>query len=524
MHWKIIISIVILLSAYYLPQFLLRGFVKEQIDSKIERLKKAGIDIQYKNFEFNPFLRQLRLNDIHFNINEGNDSSKYGSIRSVELTGFRIRKLLDERKLIAREFAIYQPIFYTRSQHEIEKEIRSAPVERLLEEVYFRSIGLFDAQWIRQDSSGHIYMNMKTDRITSKNVSLTHLNTDKIHLDFSSIVLSKYSMDLPDDAYKLNINRAIYYYRNELLTCDSITLSPTLDKRSFASLFSQQKDRISAQWKNIQIDAFKIDVSKPLKLTGRKLSLAMELHSYRDKRYPFLKQTRTPLPAELLDSMQLKFAFDTILLTNSFAEYEELTVENRPPGLVYFNIDTCIATAVNNLSSRKSITVKVIARFMDSGHLNLICTIPSHTKGMYNLYGKVRNIPMQNFNSILTSTALLGFERGTLKSLDFSINYTDSAASGQMKMNIDTLDIEVFKAKNIHRKAIIKTFILKKIITDKVPDSRLISGPLHFIRDPRRSIFHYWWRSLLSGIRETMGIDKYKIDKKQMSKELNKRR
>jgi hypothetical protein len=499
-----------------LPQLLVRGIIRRNLDAKIERLKLAGITVTYDNFVFNPYIRQFKIYDVHFSISEKNDSSKYGTIQTLEITGLRIRKLLKEKKFIARDLSLYHPVFYTRSQHNIEKEVRSPPVEQFLREVYFRSVTLHDAQWVRMDSSFHVFMQMHTDRIQSHNVLITNLNTDKIHLDFTSIVLARYTMNLPDDACKLTLNRAIYFNRNQLLTCDSINLIPTLDKRAFAAFFGQQKDRIAAQWKNIRIDDFSIDVSKPLKLLGRKLSFSFTLQSYRDKSYPFSKTSRSPLPAELLDSMNVKFSFDTLLITDSYAEYEELSFDSRPPGQIYFNIDTVFTRNVNNLRYRKTISLDIIGKFMNSGSMKLKCTIPTMTNGSYALSGKIEKIPLTKFNAILNSAALLGFERGTLDSLTFAMSYTDSVSGGWMKMSIDTLDINVFKAKNIHRKALLKTFILDKIIAKKVPDSRFISGTLHFDRDPRRSIFHYWWRTLFSGIRETMGLDKFRAAKEEL--------
>jgi hypothetical protein len=106
---------------------------------------------------------------------------------------------------------------------------------------------------------------------------------------------------------------------------------------------------------------------------------------------------------------------------------------------------------------------------------------------------------------------------GTLNKLTFNFDYTDHKATGTVLVNYEDLKVNTLTKEKEPEKNEVKTFVVNTILKNnktKNTDKEKRMGVIDFERDRRRAIFHYWWRSVLTGIKSSMVEAPAKKEKK----------
>ena len=149
---------------------------------------------------------------------------------------------------------------------------------------------------------------------------------------------------------------------------------------------------------------------------------------------------------------------------------------------------------------------------MGTGSLHVNFDVPRADTARYSLNGDLSDFDLNKMNSILKSGTLMEFTAGRVRRLDFAFNYDNNSSAGKLKLDLDTFGLVVYKKKSPDKRSMLKTMILSDVLDDKIGDTRNIEGVIGYTRDKRRSVFHFWWQSLLSGFRQAMGIDQKSLD------------
>src|SRR5690606_3704709 len=88
---------------------------------------------------------------------------------------------------------------------------------------------------------------------------------------------------------------------------------------------------------------------------------------------------------------------------------------------------------------------------------------------------------------------------------------------GEIALNYEGLKLLTFKdeektdgdgaEKDNFKTFIMNTFVFKKNMTEDMPEEKR-TGTISFVRDETRSIFNFWTKSLVSGIKSAYNLDK----------------
>jgi hypothetical protein len=108
--------------------------------------------------------------------------------------------------------------------------------------------------------------------------------------------------------------------------------------------------------------------------------------------------------------------------------------------------------------------------------------------------------------NMLRNVAFVEVEDGLVESLSADLELTSSASSGQVQLLYRDLKISFLNKDNPDKKGlkqwagdfIANTFVLKSNNLGDKPRIGVITYP----RDKEKSIFAYWWKSLLEGIKQ----------------------
>jgi hypothetical protein len=189
--------------------------------------------------------------------------------------------------------------------------------------------------------------------------------------------------------------------------------------------------------------------------------------------------------------------------------YEEFPEKGYHTGKVTFEK---LNATVDHLSNRdyypdyEQATLKATSYIMGKGLLKAEFSLPYGKSQVYNAKGSFSDFSLYRLNPILENLAFVSVTSGRLNQLTFNFDYTDRKSTGTVLVNYEDLKVNSLTKEKDPEKNEIKTLlvntILKKNKNEKV-DKEKRTGTIDFERDKRRAIFHYWWRSLLTGIKSS---------------------
>ena len=246
----------------------------------------------------------------------------------------------------------------------------------------------------------------------------------------------------------------------------------------------------------------------------------LNLDIYRDKQMPFDETRRPKMLQELIKSMKLPIAVDSMILTNSQVSYSEKKESDDLEGKIHFtNIHTRIMPFTNMKASNGMIPdfkLDGTATIQDSCQLKVSMNyLMNNPENKFNVKGSLGSFNMRILNPVLEPLALVSIRSGKVNQFHFNFSADKTGATGQLFFGYDNLKISVLEMKDGNTKeARFASFLANSILLrSKNPRGKeLLPDEITFIRDQKRSDLNYWWKSIFSGVKNTLGIKENKSD------------
>jgi hypothetical protein len=168
---------------------------------------------------------------------------------------------------------------------------------------------------------------------------------------------------------------------------------------------------------------------------------------------------------------------------------------------------------------------------MGQGDVSISAIFPLRKNRRSRLTGSIQNFNIPKINSMLTPSTNISVESGEMNKLSFTFSFNNLRSDGKIELNYNDLKLVSFKegeqkngkSKNADgndlqkdnlKTFIMNTFIFRKNMDDKVPEEKR-TGTVMYLRDNSRSIFNFWVKSVLSGIKSAYNLDKPQAQKKK---------
>ncbi|MBW3469185.1 hypothetical protein [Arthrospiribacter ruber] len=242
----------------------------------------------------------------------------------------------------------------------------------------------------------------------------------------------------------------------------------------------------------------------------------MYLETFKDKRKPEDKSRRPKMINQVLEELEQKVHVNHLFLDNAYIKIEERPDNDAPKaGHIFFSEVNAHATNISNISERleekKEILINADGKLMGEGLLETKITYYME-KDLHDfrLSGTLHDFDITKVNTMVEPEAKIGLKSGKVTRLDFNIAANDYEGSGELIFRYEDLEIEILNSdfesdNNLLRK--LGAFIANKlVIKSNNPDKRgnLKKGDVYFMRVQHKSMFHYWWQLLFSGLRSTL--------------------
>lgn len=298
------------------------------------------------------------------------------------------------------------------------------------------------------------------------------------------------------------------------LVVHQFQLLPAYEEKEFFDYVGHRTDRIELTTHEITLTGLNMDhaiLSNQLIAESLAIDEA-DVVIFRDKNYPQQESRgRKPLPQEMINSLPIPVYIHDIAATASSIRYEELHEDASERGAVYFtDLDVAMAdfTNIDSLMTQYGgLSIETDTKFMNESDLQVQFLIPYQEK-LHNIKGDLASTDPQILNSVFEPLAGVRIESGFVESVRFEMQLNDTHAIGNAEVIYDDLHIALVDRetyeKNLIRRVgsfFINTFAVES--ANQPEDPR--PGTVDYEREPEKSVFNYWWKSLQSGLMDSIG-------------------
>jgi hypothetical protein len=511
---------------YYIPYR-----IQTAIDQKVQSLRQKGYAISYAQLDVNWVSGTMSLKDLairKLNVDSGCQTKELFTSKSVRAAGFNIISVafndelnftsvkFNDPHLVVKENTNFLPD----SSQQGKAEFKLTSQELIL---WNTEVEYLDSLTCKPNST--VKSNFQI-----KNIELLWSADRPVKFTFGGAKAKQTTVNIPPMFYSFTIKQFDLDLANHELNIDSIKITPTLGKLKFGRTIGYESDRIAGFIPFLKLRGLKVDYTDTLVISTKHAALEMYLRVFRDKRLPF-KKIEKRLPIQVLQQLAFGLSIDTLEIRKSFIEYEEFAEKSTTSGSVSFDDLNAVIYNINNDARETDGKTVMIARanLMGEADLRVRSEFPWNNSRKCLIEGTLQNLSLTKVNSLMQSVTNVKAESGKLKKLNFQFAYNSIRSDGKLELNYRDLKLITFKddevPKHVARKRreklrevnkeenklkswIVNNFLIRKNVDEKDPEDER-TGTIVFYRDIHRSIFNYWWKSLLSGLRSAFDLERF---------------
>jgi hypothetical protein len=222
-------------------------------------------------------------------------------------------------------------------------------------------------------------------------------------------------------------------------------------------------------------------------------------------------------PHQLLMKMPLSVSIKRLDINSGSIEYKERSNVTGNSGKIRFtNMNLSITNLTNrviDLRENPVCQVHLRAQFLSAVPINFTLRLyPNSENGKFSADGTLGSSDATVFNQVVQPLGPAFIEEGTINKCEFHLQGNDYGASGTVKLLYKDLKVKVlvkdakdgqFKPKKL------ASFLANAVLKDDNPKKNKPVRVAHvnYKRDVTKSLFNLVWKSIFTGIRETIGIE-----------------
>lgn len=464
------------------------------------RLEAANVHIS--SLSINLFTRSITLHDV-----EWSQNSRKASLSSVQARGIGIIPWFKKKRISIRRIS-----FNTGTLSIPFDSVKHAVKADSADSVNIPSID------IDRLSFNDIDVNIAGDSVTtyegklSLNVHFLFIKDLKSFRDPSTYMFRNISTSVQE--FRIKKEGGLYAFRVKELTfdkelkelhVDSLILEPLLNRTDFAKKVKSQETRVTL--KIASVDASGVNMAVHMEDTSIMVSSVaingLFIHAYKNKKYPFNRKEKFPLPMESFQSLHFGIEVDTVKIRDGQVTYEELPTEGFHTAHITFESVQATMNSVNNREFKNLSgvsTLEASAKVMKTGDVKATFNLPLEANKKYTAEGSISNVPLRELNPLLKDLAFVEIASGRLNKLDFNFTYDDIGSKGQLYFDYEDLKILGLKKEREKDVDQFKTLL----VNIAVKNDETLAGTINVERNQKKAVFNLWTISIADGIRDAV--------------------
>lgn len=527
----IFLGIVLLIQILF--SFFAESYLKQKMESAIEK-SSPHLKAKISNLALSTLQRQIRIEGIRIwrdkNYQDTTDSPPLLdslTIHDINVNGIHGIQLLIGKKAKINWLSINKPTLYAFKPQ--SHSSNSGKKEKLNTTIYKKIHSYYNALEIRDFRIQNLSIKMQKTPSSQDPWMLLHnfsIRFSGIRLDSSwaqrhpILPSNKFRGRLDSlrwsnsKLYNTTLGNIWFSSKDSSLSIKDVALNPQLPKEKFSKSVGHEVDRID--WKTNLLQVFGIDFSslvedRTFKASNIKASNT-KLNIFHDKRPPGGPTKLHTFPHLLFRQLKFPVSVDSITVDSadiSYSEHKNLVPE---AGTITFqNTNATIKNAYNRSFSdtlSKTITMHATSDIMGVGHLDANFSFPDNSTGTHKVSGSIGPMEIKKINEAVENLGSVHVENGKIHSIKFDMQLGPQKSTGSLKMHYTDLKIKIMKFDGVSdpEQKKITSFLANNFVIKQNNEPPLREGKISFERIKEKSIFNYWWKSLLSGLKSSVGL------------------
>ena len=326
----------------------------------------------------------------------------------------------------------------------------------------------------------------------------------------------KIALPLKNKRYKLDVGGLRFTSHDNALSVHQVRIIPLLPENEFAYSSPVQKDRYDFLLEDISLQ----DIDRESLWRKELVAEAMTIRKssfkvYRDlSRPPDTTSKVGNYPQQMLMRLPFPVNIRRLIFEHSFIEYKERNAKSDSAGrLQFFDVS---ATLTNVTNRKKDIVrdnkcvLKFKASLLNKTPVDArVVMLLKDPHGKFSIEGNIGAIDVTALNPLTQPMGLARMEKGSINKLHFSITGTDSTSDGTVLLLYNDLKISLLKKDEeegtLNKKGLVSlfaNFVIKN--SNKGENPRM--AEVHFDRILNKSFFNLIWKSIFTGIKQSVGM------------------
>jgi hypothetical protein len=528
--------------------FLVNRYWSPILASKVKEVVLKSSDSLYRADFSSAQLHVVRGSVEIFNITLKPDTSVYNRrkkqglapnnlvelhVKRLILSHIHPFKLYFQHKLDIDEIILYEPALnvsyqlnHTRDTIIKQNQTAWQKISKSLRSIHIGSIILGDVKLKYEDYSGN---KVAVSELKEMDLSANDLlidsatQTDKSRLFYCKDIiaeLNNYSAKSPNGLYAYTFKHLKLSTLRSHLNIEGLTLKPINPAQFFEK---SQRDRFIVQLDSLQLNNFDfLNYHKYRTLKASNLFFSKgKVEVFGNPNHPLDKTDKIKsFPNVGLFKLNADIKIDTVSVRDISVFYTEYNAKSNQYGTISFNNTSGrflnLTTNQQALQKNNITTVRLTSYFMNRGKLNLAVDFNlTDNNNSFNYKGSLGPMDLKFVNSAIKPLSLVKINSGTIKQFSFDIHANHTVANGKIEVLYNDLKVSILRIDtafdDLKKKSIASLFanlfILKHDNPDKegeVPRSVEVS----YTRTPETPFFKFAWKTLLTGIKPCIGLDK----------------
>ena len=425
----------------------------------------------------------------------------------IKVTGARIRIMVQHFK---KDSAVYNPA----------PDLARQLLGRFLK-IAIDSVQITDATVLvgNMDSSETYFRGNKVSLLLSRLLINSSAQKDSTAILFSrdlALDCKDLALSTRNKKYTIGLDSLRFTSTGNTLHIAQAKVTPRLSETAFAASFPRQKDRYDFVLQNIALHH--IDRKALWYKTIRADSLVIGESSfkiYRDiSRPPDTTSKVGKYPQQQLMHLPFPLAIGSIVFTRSFIEYKERNGKSDSSGrLRFYDIHARIRNVTNrraDVQKDRRCIVDFHARLLNKAPVQAhLVMLLRDSKGRFNIQGDIGSIDAPSLNPLTEPMVLARMEKGRVDHLHFAIDGNDSIGNGRITLQYKDLKVSMLKKDKDDPgfdKKDLASFFANLAIKNSSKTNAPRTEEVHFHRILNKSFFNLIWKTLFTGIKQSVGI------------------
>ena len=369
----------------------------------------------------------------------------------------------------------------------------------------------------------------KTIRFDSIGLVINNIDIDSSALSKEEPeVIRKITLDLRgrttithDSLYSFKTGLISYDFPNRTIRIQDIELKPRFEETAFFEKAVYQTDRMTVSGEEVVLREFKYEellANNHIEFGSVDLR-NIDISIRRDLRYPIKDGIFKKMPQQSLHDMKQKITVDSVRVFNSKLHYGEYTDKSELPGDVFFdhfNVKAYnLTNDLENIDTATTLRVILDAKIMGEARLDAEINYPlMSSSNDWWMSASSEELDMTLLNSLTENVIGVAITDGKGRLEKSFITGNEINSTGILTFKYKKLKLKLYDRKHAdisHKffapllNGMINSLFLKSNNPKFARKAR--EGQVYFARDTRKSILNYTWKSILSGMMSTMGIN-----------------